>query len=181
MLEDFRLKVFVTVAQEKSFTKAAQALGVSQPAVSQNISELERVTGVKLFERLRGEVAMTPAGEVFLKYASRILGAYHSASSVFSPVKPAVVRINASDELYAYIEDSLSLFMQIHPEVEILRSEDEDSELSFHLTMTPKIMGGISATHNVISSMSLICRPSESFAQSELFSILRGFISDIIC
>ena len=42
MLEDFRLKVFLTVESEGSFTKAARNLGISQPAVSQNIAELER-------------------------------------------------------------------------------------------------------------------------------------------
>ena len=47
MLEDFRLKVFATVAAEGSFTKAAAVLGVSQPAVSQNIAELEKLSGVK--------------------------------------------------------------------------------------------------------------------------------------
>ena len=59
MLEDFRLKVFMAVASEGSFTKAASVLGVSQPAVSQNVADLERMTGVKLFERLRGEVNLT--------------------------------------------------------------------------------------------------------------------------
>ena len=53
MLEDFRLKVFMTVAQAGSFTKAASVLGISQPAVSQNVAELERLSGRKLFERLR--------------------------------------------------------------------------------------------------------------------------------
>ena len=41
MLDDFRLRVFMMVAAEGSFTRAAQHLGVSQPAVSQNIAELE--------------------------------------------------------------------------------------------------------------------------------------------
>ena len=56
MLEDFRLRVFMAVAEEGSFTKAAASLGVTQPAVSQNIADLEKVTGQKLFERMRGEV-----------------------------------------------------------------------------------------------------------------------------
>ena len=56
MFEDFRLKVFVAVAEEGSFTKAAARLGVTQPAISQNVADLEKMTGVKLFSRLRGEV-----------------------------------------------------------------------------------------------------------------------------
>ena len=66
MLEDFRLKVFVTLSVVKNFTRAAEVLHISQPAVSQNISELEKQLGIKLFDRLRGEVVLTPAGEIFL-------------------------------------------------------------------------------------------------------------------
>ena len=80
MLEDFRLKVFVTVAQQKSFTKAASALNISQPAVSQNVSELEKQLDVKLFERLHGETVLTDAGRVFMKYAERVISDYHKVN-----------------------------------------------------------------------------------------------------
>jgi DNA-binding transcriptional LysR family regulator len=73
MLEDFRLQVFMAVCRERSFTKAAAELGVSQPAVSQNIAELERIVGMKLFARLKGEIALTGEGEVFKDYAERLL------------------------------------------------------------------------------------------------------------
>ena len=82
MLEDFRLKVFITVAAEGSFTKAASVLNISQPAVSQNVSELERVTGVRLFDRLPGEVKLTEQGRVFLSQADRILADYSSLSHI---------------------------------------------------------------------------------------------------
>lgn len=181
MLEDFRLRVFMTVAEECSFTKAAVRLSISQPAVSQNVSELERLTGVRLFDRLRGEVRLTSQGEIFRSYAVRILDSYKAASLMFSEMPPAVVRIKASDEVYSLVSDAFALFHEIHGETVFIRSDEEDSELSFVLKPASKTMGGVSATHNIISSMSLICRPSESFAQSELFPILRGFISDIIC
>lgn len=180
MLEDFRLKVFITVAAEGSFTKAASVLNISQPAVSQNVSELERVTGVRLFDRLRGEVKLTEQGRVFLSQADRILADYRSLSHMFSPLDAATVRIKASDEIYAFLSGSFELFMTIHPEVAIVRSENEDFDLSFGFTRAPREMGGISATHNVISSMYLLCSPSESFAQTELFAMLRGFLADTI-
>ncbi len=83
MLEDFRLMVFMTVAVERSFTKAANVLGISQPAVSQNISELEKNLNVKLFDRLRGEVAITPQGRIFHKYALKILSSYDEVNRLF--------------------------------------------------------------------------------------------------
>ena len=59
MLEDFRLKVFMAVAEEGSFTRAAKSLGVTQPAVSQNIAELEKQTGAVVlpFSRCRNPTA----------------------------------------------------------------------------------------------------------------------------
>ncbi len=83
MLEDFRLKIFMTVAAERSFTKAATVLGISQPAVSQNISELERVMDLKLFDRLRGEVVITPQGKIFYEHAQRILDSYGDLNMIF--------------------------------------------------------------------------------------------------
>lgn len=178
MLEDFRLRVFMTVAQEGSFTKAATKLDVSQPAVSQHISELERVTGVKLFERLRGEVVLTEQGRIFQIRAKNILDAYKSASDLFTPMQQSVVSLNASEEIYLYIYKALELYMNIHPEVEIVRTDDPGADLSFSLAAAPNIMGGISATHNIISSLYLCCQPSETFAQTELFKSLRSFLAD---
>ena len=178
MLEDFRLKVFVTVARECSFTKAAAILNISQPAVSQHISELERTTGVKLFERLRGEVRLTESGKIFQIHAKRILAAYSSTSSLFAPLESAVMRIRVSDEVYDYVSDALALYMSIHPQVNVLRSDDPDAELTFVLKPAPKIMGGISATHNIVSSLYLCCQPSETFSRTELFESLRSFLAD---
>ena len=188
MLEDFRLKVFMTVAHEGSFTKAAAKLNISQPAVSQNISELERTTGVKLFERLRGEVVLTEQGRLFQIHAKRILDAYLSASTLFDQAEPANITISASQEVYIYIYKALEQYMNVHPEVTIVRTEDQDADLVFALIPAPKSMpfllpaeknmGGISATHNIISSLYLLCQPSETFAQSELFESLRSFLAD---
>ena len=184
MLEDFRLKVFMTVAKEGSFTKAAARLNISQPAVSQHISELERITGVKLFERLRGEVVLTDQGRVFQIHAKRILDAYMSACSLFSPAESATVTIKASEEVYLYIYKALEQYMNIHPGVQVLRSDDDAADLRFILAPAPqfpqaqKNMGGISATHNMISLLYLYCQPSETFSQTALSESLRRYLSD---
>ncbi len=84
MLEDFRLKVFVKVAEFGSFTKAASELGVSQPAISQNIAEIERQTGARLFERGRGNVVLTDAGRTFKSFADKIIKNYEDLDAVFN-------------------------------------------------------------------------------------------------
>ena len=73
MLEDFRLRVFLTVAETGSFTGAAKQLGISQPAVSQNITALEKLVGTTWFSRLKGDITLTAEGRAFREYAARIL------------------------------------------------------------------------------------------------------------
>ena len=85
MLEDFRLKVFMAVSEEGNFTRAARTLGISQPAVSQNIAELEKELGKELFVRTKGSVTLTPAGSSFKDFAARILHWYSVADDMFGP------------------------------------------------------------------------------------------------
>lgn len=63
------LVCFVEVARLKSVVKAAAVLGISQPAASKTLQELERILGVPLFDRSRRAMALTPFGDVFLRYA----------------------------------------------------------------------------------------------------------------
>jgi len=68
-LENFRLKVFRTVAQHLSFRKAAEQLFLTQPAVTLQIKALEDDLGVRLFERAPKGVSLTPQGSLLLRYA----------------------------------------------------------------------------------------------------------------
>ena len=84
MLDDQRLRIFEAVARERSFTAAAHKLGLTQPAVSQCISDLEKKTGGLLFDRQRGAVTLTPRGETFKLFADRILKDYEDLNVVFA-------------------------------------------------------------------------------------------------
>ena len=87
--EDAKLRSFVSAARLGGFTAAARALGITQPAVSQQISDLEKCFGTALFVRGRGELVLTPAGEVFLQYAERILDGYERVDALFGPLTAA--------------------------------------------------------------------------------------------
>jgi len=76
-----QLRYFVAVAQRRHFTAAAAALGVAQPALSQQIRGLERELGVELLDRSGRRVRPTPAGEAFLRRAERILGEVANAGA----------------------------------------------------------------------------------------------------
>lgn len=83
MFEDSRINVFMAVCEEGSFTKAAKRLGISQPAVSQNISEIEKGVGARLFDRNRNALAITEEGKLFKEFAGQILYWYKIASESF--------------------------------------------------------------------------------------------------
>ena len=73
-MADRRLQVFHAVAKHLSFTKAAEALFMTQPAVTFQIRQLEEHFNTRLFDRAHGRISLTPAGAVALDYAERILG-----------------------------------------------------------------------------------------------------------
>ena len=72
-MADRRLQVFHAVARHLSFTRAAEALFMTQPAVTFQIKQLEEQFNTRLFERGHGRIALTSAGEIVLDYAERIL------------------------------------------------------------------------------------------------------------
>jgi len=75
-MADRRLQVFHAVAKQLSFTKAAETLYMTQPAVTFQIKQLEEHFNTRLFDRGHGRISLTPAGELALEYADRILGEY---------------------------------------------------------------------------------------------------------
>ena len=72
-MADRRLQVFHAVAKHLSFTKAAETLFMTQPAVTFQIKQLEEHLSTRLFDRAQGRISLTPAGQLALEYAERIL------------------------------------------------------------------------------------------------------------
>lgn len=82
-----RLKVFCKVFELKSFTKAAEALSISQPTVSEHIRALEKALGERLIDRLGRAVVPTPAGKVFYRYALSIIQMLEEATQALGQFK----------------------------------------------------------------------------------------------
>ncbi|HYC36076.1 MAG TPA: LysR family transcriptional regulator [Usitatibacter sp.] len=72
-MADRRLQVFHAVAKHLSFTRAADALFMTQPAVTFQVRQLEEQFDTRLFDRAQGKISLTPAGRVAFEYAERIL------------------------------------------------------------------------------------------------------------
>lgn len=83
------LRYFLAVAHELHFTRAAEGLFVSQPALSKQIRMLERALGAPLFERDHGEVRLTRAGVALLPHAERVLAAWQEGWAAVEEAKAA--------------------------------------------------------------------------------------------
>jgi DNA-binding transcriptional LysR family regulator len=83
------LRYFTAVAEELSFTRAAERLFISQPALSKQIRMLEKQLGVVLFERDRRTVRLTAAGEALLPHARAVLTAWQAAEAAVEEAKTA--------------------------------------------------------------------------------------------
>lgn len=82
---DFKqLEAFISVAKLRSFSKAANAIYLSQPTISSHISSLEKELRLQLFDRTSKEVNLTPAGESFLQYANDIINTRNHAITELS-------------------------------------------------------------------------------------------------
>jgi len=82
---DFKqLEAFISVAKLRSFSKAANAIYLSQPTISSHISSLEKELKIQLFDRTSKEVNLTPAGESFLQYANDIINTRNHAITELS-------------------------------------------------------------------------------------------------
>ena len=202
MLEDFRLKVFKAVVAERSFTKAAKVLGITQPSVSQNIADLEKMTGRKLFDRLRGTVVLTAEGEVFLIYVQKLLETCATVDDMFAKVGPAVVKIAASEEIYAYlVGPALESFSKVHPDVRFERCLFGDADLTIALipssssraqseyipgdvisrirmsVFVPEQSGSQSSSQEKTSYFDVVYRPTQAFAITRLCRLIRQFLA----
>lgn len=123
MLTDFRLKVFKTVADRLSFTKAAAELLISQPAVTKQINELERLLGKPLFLRHGNRISLTDDGVRLLEYANRILALYGELRDAFVEEQGAFsgeIRLGASTTLSQYVLPGLlAKFRKLYPDVRV--------------------------------------------------------------
>lgn len=118
-----KIKTFYTIAQVKNFTKAAEELNLTQPAVSSQINSLEEKYGIKLFERIGKKIYLTKAGEVLLPYAEKIIATFEEAKLAIAKVKdPSYGKLNFGASMISGIHivpKLLKKFQENHPKIEI--------------------------------------------------------------
>ncbi|MFF3915603.1 LysR family transcriptional regulator [Streptomyces sp. NPDC001852] len=118
------LRYFVAVAEELHFTRAAERLYVSQPALSKQIRALERQLGAELFRRDRHGVALTGAGEALLPHARTVLAAWEAGAAAVEAAKAVqrstlVVGMSTSPGRGGLLPAIRSRFTATHPETKV--------------------------------------------------------------
>ena len=120
---DFRLKVFHVVAKRLSFTKAAEELFITQPAVSKHIQEIESFYKTRLFKREGSKIKLTPAGHILLKHTEELHEIYRMIDVELAALhqnQKGMLRIGASTTVSQYfLPQYLATFKQKYPDVTI--------------------------------------------------------------
>lgn len=115
-----QLKIFEAVARKLSFSRAAEELHLTQPAVSAQVKQLEGHAGLPLFEQLGKKIYLTPAGREMVHYSRAIMQQFHDAESAMAELKGIaggklnIAVISAGDYFFPRL---LAEFAQRHPGV----------------------------------------------------------------
>ena len=177
-MSDRRLQVFHAVARHKSFTRAAEQLCMTQPAVTFQVKQLEQQFNVRLFERNHGRVTLTQAGRLVLDYAERILrlsGEMESRISELTGAMAGVLALGASMTIAEYIlPQILGEFKALHPEVQArmmvansdtIGSRVADHTLDLGFIESPSRQPGVEIEPVCDDELVLVCAPRHPLAR----------------
>ncbi|MBA5850168.1 LysR family transcriptional regulator [Clostridium sp. cel8] len=129
---DIKLLTFITVAKTKNYTKSAEILNITQPAVSQHIKYLEDEYGVHLIKRNGREFELTEEGLILLKYAEEIESLY-SAVKMRLKNKSGIIRtynVGASKTIGGYVlPQVIAKYKRMYPNIHILLQVNNTEEI----------------------------------------------------
>lgn len=143
------LNYILTIAKRKNMTKAAEELYVSQSSLSQYLSKLEQEIGTPLFFRAKGELALTPAGEMYVTAARQVIlikkQLYKDISGLHNKGH-LMVGATSQFALHA-LSEIIPIFKSRYPEVTIEITEGNFSNISKMLLEEQIDLGILAATH----------------------------------
>jgi DNA-binding transcriptional LysR family regulator len=179
-----RLKIFHTVAQLKSFTKAAQVLNLTQPAITFQIKNLEDHFQTRLFYRDANKISLTPSGKVFFRHVKNILDEYETAKKEIAKVSGKIrgeIRIGIASLLGKYLLPKLiGHFKNEHSLIEISmlvgNSGKLIQELKEHALDLVIVSEPISAQHFIVrpfldDELVAIINPHHKWAKREFIEM----------
>jgi DNA-binding transcriptional LysR family regulator len=177
-MADRRLQVFHAVAKRSSFTKAAEALFMTQPAVTFQIKQLEEHFNTRLFDRGHGKISLTPAGEVVQDYAERILSLSAELDTRISELTGEIqglLLIGASMTIAEFmLPRVLGEFKVAHPAVKarltVANSDTIEHGVAAHsldigLIEAPSHVSGLATEECCEDELQVVCAPGHPLAK----------------
>lgn len=131
---DFKqIEAFINVARFKSFSKAAEAVYLSQPTISTHINTLEGELGINLFDRSSKDVQLTPAGLLFYDYAINMVNirdqAVHSISEFYDKIDGELTIASSTTPCHSILLEIIYKFSRKFPNVNFKIFEMSSSEV----------------------------------------------------
>ena len=176
-MADRRLQVFHAVAKHLSFTRAADALFMTQPAVTFQIRQLEEQYGTRLFERRHAGISLTPAGEVVLSFAEKILALSDELETRLSEMTGEMrgpLLVGGSTTIAEFmLPRVLGEFNAAYPQVRarliVANSESIESQVAEHtldvgLIEVPGKLAGLTSQVCCEDELIIICGPDYPLA-----------------
>jgi DNA-binding transcriptional LysR family regulator len=142
-----QLEVLVAVAREKSFSRAAEVLDRTQPAVSQAIRRLEQEIGERLFDRSSKDGTLTFAGELLLDYAKQMLNLRENAQSAIREMKDlhnGKVTISANEHTVFFLLPLIKEFRRLYPLIKVEVHKGVASRIPKEITARETELGIVS-------------------------------------
>jgi len=175
-----QLRVFVTVAQAKSFSRAGEIIGLSQSAVSHSVKELEQQTGVRLIDRTTREVMLTEAGHQLAARLERILDELSSTLRDVGRVGQQLsgtVRVAASQTISAHLiphciafsnhqYPDINFVLHDRPQQWVLESIRQ-GEVDFGIVIDPGPVSDLECEEVLSEPFLLLCRDDDPLAALE--------------
>lgn len=176
------LKIFIAVCDYGKMSLAAKELYITQPSISQAISEIEQHYGVKLFERLSRKLFITEAGERLLSYARHIVSLFDEMEEIIvSKNKNTCLKIGATITVgTCLINEVLRDFKQFHPDINTkiyVENTGIIEEMILKNTLDIGIVEGEIKSNDIISTpivpdeLILVCSNSHKFSNLEAIDI----------
>ena len=178
-----QLEVLVTVARERSFSRAAEVLGRTQPAISQAIQRLELDVGEKLFDRSSKDGTLTIAGEVLLDYGRQMMNLRYSAQAALVEMRNlhhGKVTISANEHTVFFLLPVITEFRNQHPLIKIEVQRGVASRIPMQILAREVELGVISFAPNdesvrsvpvMTDELTMIVSPDHKFAGRSEVSI----------
>lgn len=151
-MELFQLETFLAVAENRSFSRAAQKLHRTQPAVSQTIRKLESDIGEPLFDRSSRDANLTDAGRLLVDYAEKLLNLRSEAGSAITELRElhaGKLAIAANEFTSIYLLPVLEKFRHQSPMIKVAVQRSLSSQIAQDILNHKVEMGMLSFTPDV--------------------------------